>query len=475
MDRVFGARAAAGTALLLLLLSLVFLPGCRSRTRFAPTTTPRVTPGVTPRVTPRVTPGVTPGVTTVPVAAKPAPVRRAARVPGTALKPSVADLSLGEIRARILDGANLTVAAEAYRRAEARGRVTQAALPPNPYVMLRKRRIDDFDLFGSGFGELEVGQPFELGGKRSARVAQARAEAVAVSEEVRVVTANLLRDAEIQFYRALRIAEDLGVAREEAQVASELEDLAGTRFREGKDSRIPVLRFEAAAADARLSVADLERRYERACRALDEFVGATPGSTRSVAGSWDEAALTNLDKTLTMSALERHPRRRAADRAACAADKAIRRADADRWTNLVVGIQGEYDSDFDRSYVGFTFLLPLPLWNKNEGERARARATARRAHINVRAEALKLEVELDRAILAYERALQNEAGYRNEILPRLQTSLDLAREAYTAGRATYLDVLDALLTLYRSRRTRFGHLEEQAQAAAVVRYLTEAF
>ena len=391
------------------------------------------------------------------------------------LRPSVADLSLGELRARILDSANLTVAAEAYRRAEARGRVTQAALPPNPYVMLRKRRIDDFDIFSTGFGELEVGQPFELGGKRDARVAQARAEAAAVDEEVRVVTANTLRDAEVQFYRALRFVADLGVAREQLQVASELQELADTRYREGKDSRVPVLRFEAAAEDARLAVSDLERRVERACRALDEFAGAEPGSTRSVTGSWDEAVLTQLDKTLTLQALARHPRQLAAERAACAADTAIRRADADRWTNLVVGIQGEYDADFDRSYFGFSFLLPLPLWNKNEGERARTRAAARRAHVNVRAEALKLQVELDRAILAYERARENEAGYRNEILPRLETSLELAREAYRAGRGTYLDVLDALLTLYRQRRTRFGHLEEQAQAAAVVRYLTEAF
>lgn len=435
-----GVRAATAIALLLLLLG-----ACRSRTQ------------------------VTPSTTSTTVSTTSAPVRR------VGLRPSVADLSLSGIRARILDEANLTVAAEAYRRAEARGDIHQASLPPNPYVMLRRRRIDDLNLFDSGFGVLEVGQPFELGGKRAARVAQARAEAAAVDQEVRVVTANTLRDAELQFYRALRIAEDLGVAREEFQVATELQELADTRYREGKDSRVPVLRFEAAAEEARLAVTDLERRYERACRALDEFIGTEPGSTKSVTGTWGESVLTSVDKDLTLAALSKHPRQMAAERAACAADKAVRRADADRWTNLVVGLEGLYDHETDRSYVGFSFLLPLPLWNKNEGERTRARAAARRAHTNVQAEALKLRVELDRAVITYERALHNQVGYQQEILPRLQTSLDLAREAYTGGRATYLDVLDALQTLYRQRRTRFGHLEEQAQAAAVVRYLTEAF
>jgi len=445
MRGLLGARAVAGIALL-----AVLLPACRSRTRIQPVVT-----------------GTVPSATSA--------GSRAVSSRSAGLRPSVADLTLSEIRARILDSANLTVAAEAYRRAEARGRVQQAGLPPNPYVMLRRRRMDDLNIFDSGFGVLEVGQPFELGGKRSARVAQARAEAAAVDQEVRIVTANTLRDAEIQFYRALRIAEDLGVAREQFQVATELQELADTRYREGKDSRIPVLRFEAAAEDARLAVTDLERRYERACRALDEFVGAKPGSTRSVTGAWDASFLTTVEKGLTMAALAKHPRQLAAERAACAADKAVRRADADRWTNLVVGLEGLYDHDTDRTYVGFSFLLPLPLWNKNEGERTRARAAARRAHTNVQAEALKLQVELDRAILSYERAQQNQVGYQEEILPRLQTSLDLAREAYTGGRATYLDVLDAMLELYRQRRTRFGHLEEQAQAAAVVRYLTEAF
>ena len=97
-----------------------------------------------------------------------------------------------------------------------------------------------------------------------------------------------------------------------------------------------MLRFEAAAQDARLDVTDLERRYERACRALDEFVGAEPGSTQSVSGSWEESILTNLDKSLTLEALAKHPRQLAAERAACAADRAVRRADADRWTDLVV-------------------------------------------------------------------------------------------------------------------------------------------
>jgi cobalt-zinc-cadmium efflux system outer membrane protein len=382
-------------------------------------------------------------------------------------------LRLGEVRGRILDRANLTVAAEAFRNAEARGRVVQAAQPPNPYVMLRQRRISNFQLFNTGFGELEVGIPIELGHKRSARVRQAMAEASAVSEEVRVVTANTLRDAELAFYRALRISLELQIARDQAKVAIELRDLAEVRYKEGRDGRVPALRFSAAADDASLDVQDLERRYERACRTLDELVGAPSGSTQRVEGTWARGTLTDFDRREARVALERHPRRRAVDRAAAAAERAVARADADVWPNLVVGVQGERDFDLDRDYVGISFLVPVPLFDKNQGNRAFARAKARRAHTQVQAEALRLSVELDQALIAYDRASRNAEGFQDDILPTLQQSLDLARKAYEAGRSTYLDVLDALGALYRARRTRIRHLEEQAQAAVIVHYLTE--
>ena len=86
---------------------------------------------------------------------------------------------------------------------------------------------------------------------------------------------------------------------------------------------------------------------------------------------------------------------------------------------------------------------------------------------------MKLNVELDQAVIAYERASRNAEGYAEEILPTLQQSLDLAEQAYKGGRSTYLDVLDALQALYRARRTRVSHVEERAQAVVVVHYLTE--
>ena len=379
--------------------------------------------------------------------------------------------TLPEVRARVLERANLDLAAAAIRADEARGRVTEAGLWPNPSLLVRQRRVDDLDLFSSGFLEVEVGQPIELGGKRGARVERAGAELAAVDEEVRALAASTLRDAESGFFRALRLERELAEAREEARTTAELEALAVSRFEAGKDTRIARLRFEAAAADARLAVRDLERRHAEACRALDELLGAPAGTVAGVDGALEAGVLGAGERERAQDALAGHPRLRAAEMRATAADRAVDSATAGAWPDFTVGLAYERDHDLNENFLGLLFQLPLPLLNRNQGVREEAQAAARRARKTLEAEALRTRVELEAAFLAYDRANENVAGYARDIIPRLETSLELTRAAYAAGKASYLDVLDAHLSLIRSRRARLGHEEARALAAVEIRYL----
>ena len=379
--------------------------------------------------------------------------------------------TLEAVRARILGHATPHLGAEAFRPVEARGRADEAGLWPNPYVLVRKREVDDDDLFSSGMTEVEIGQPIPLGGKRGARAAQASAEAETTVEVLGALTLRSLRDVEVQFFRVLGLQEDLAEAGEEASTAVKLEALAAERFQAGKDSRIAVLRFQAAAETARLAVQDLTHKHASACRGLDDLLGVGAGTTAGVDGAWRSALLTGVDKRAAREALIRHPRRRAADRAVAAADLAVERAVADAWPDLTLGLAYERSHEKHENFLGFLVKVPVPLLDRNQGDRAAARAAARRARKALEAETLKLSTELEVALVAYDRAAQNAAGFADNILPRLEQSLALTRSAYEAGKASYLDVLDSLLTLIRTRRERLGHLVDRARATAEVRYL----
>lgn len=384
-------------------------------------------------------------------------------------------LTLGELRARILELHNLPLAAEALRVDEARAREREAQLRPNPYVLLRKRRVDDLDFTGTGSTELELGQPIELGGQRSARAKLARAEAEVVSEEVRALTARTLRDAEQRFCTLLRLELDLAEAREAARVAEELATLAAERVESGKESRIALLRFEAAATDARLEAEDLERRRERGCRELDELIGAPSGTVAGADGALDtgELVASASDLEAARERLAHHPRLVAAEGAAEVARRALDSAEADVWPDLTVAVTYEHDQDLDRDYSGLLLKLPLPAWDRNQGRRDEARAAQRRASRAIEAELLALDVELSSAWLDHRRAERNLAGYDEEILPRLEEAFALTRSAFDAGRVSWSGVLDAHLALIAAKRARLDHLEARGRAAAQLRYLTD--
>lgn len=382
--------------------------------------------------------------------------------------------SLADVRRRVLTHANPRLAAEVHRVAEARGRTEEAGLWPNPLLRMRKRRIDDFNAIETGFLEVELAQPFELGGKRGARTEHARAEAEAVQATFDALTLAKLREAEMQYFRVLRLEQDLEQAREEAKAAAALEQLSAARFASGKASRIAVLRFEAASEEAALTVEDLARKHAEACRELDDLLGVDAGITLGVSGDWGPTQITASVLDAARVSLEDHPRLDAARKSSVAAEKAVDAVTAGAWPDITLGVEYAHDYDEHEDFTGFMIELPLPFWNRSQGSRAAAKAAVRRARRTVDAESLRLRVEFDAAVIAYRKAARNATGYERDILPRLEESLALTRQAYAVGKSSYMDVLDVMLTLIRARRTRLDHQEAQARAAVEIRYLLGA-
>ncbi|MEW6741407.1 MAG: TolC family protein [Planctomycetota bacterium] len=393
-------------------------------------------------------------------------------VPSDAPSPSaLRRLTLTEVHELVQSLSSRRLAAASFHPVEARSRVEQAGLWPNPYVMLRKREVSDFDLIDSGMSELEVGQPFELGGKRAARVDSLRAESDVAEASFGAACAETLRDAEEQFTKVLRLQEEIELVRVEAETASALAVLVEARHEAGRESRVVLLERQSEAERARLQVQDLEREHSRACRELDDLLGLTAGTTLGVEGDWQEVCHAAPDREQTLAALASHPRRVAAELSVTAAERAQRRAEADVWPDLMVGVAYEHREETEDDLLGCYVSVPLPLWDRRQGLRSESRAAAARARSTLEAETLELTVALEAAWLTFERARHNVTGYEEDILPRLEESLVLTRQAHDAGRASRIEVLESELILFRARQQRLRHREDQARAAAEIRYL----
>lgn len=99
--------------------------------------------------------------------------------------------------------------------------------------------------------------------------------------------------------------------------------------------------------------------------------------------------------------------------------------------------------------------VSLPTWidrrQKNQLEEANARLQAKKADADVVAQQLELRTRERLAQLAATQSII--ALYRDRIVPLDELSLESALSGYTAGKAPFLTVLDALDTLYTDRTT----------------------
>jgi outer membrane protein TolC len=88
--------------------------------------------------------------------------------------------------------------------------------------------------------------------------------------------------------------------------------------------------------------------------------------------------------------------------------------------------------------------MTLPIWrDKIAAEIAAAQAQKQSAEARLSAEQIELAAELASMLYMYRESERNVELYGTTLLPKARQSLDTARFGYTAGRASFLDVIDA--------------------------------
>jgi cobalt-zinc-cadmium efflux system outer membrane protein len=117
------------------------------------------------------------------------------------------------------------------------------------------------------------------------------------------------------------------------------------------------------------------------------------------------------------------------------------------------------DTDF---IIGPSIGMELPIFDQNQAQIARAEFVFQQARKLL--DALKRQVTQE-ARIVFERAriACDVAGdYKDRVLPLRQTNLDLSREAYQAGKLSFLSVLEAQRTLLEARSKYVDTLRDAA-------------
>lgn len=328
-------------------------------------------------------------------------------------------------------------AAEAeVRSAEARAR--QAGYRSNPELSFE---LENFagtgELRGVSSAEatLAVNQRLDLGGRRTARVAAARADIAVQQLRLAIARADLAQNVRQEFARAVAAGERLQQADEAVERARELARVATILVDAGRDPPLRGLRARSALAQA---------QAQREAAAADELAARTTlasllGSTtaiQSLAGSAIDLTPTQIQQEQSLEV-----RLAAAEAAAAEAELQVQLAERRIDPAIGVGIRHVRATGDFGLVAGVS--MPLRVFDRNQGNIEAARAAVVAAESR-RAGALTSATSRGRnAIGTVEAALRRVAALERGAIPEAAEALRLSQVAYREGRASLLEVIDA--------------------------------
>lgn len=368
--------------------------------------------------------------------------------------------------------ASATALAEAYspsvsaarRELEAsEAEVRQADLPPNPELAVLLE--DERRATRTTTAQLNI--PLELGGKRAARVAEARRASELAQAGLLGARAELRARLLAAFFRVLVAQERVKLAGASAELSTRGADATARRVAAGKISPVDETRARVEQANAELELADARAELQSARQALAAFWGSPELGHAQVEGDLDalpvradaQQLLAALDTAPTLEASRLEWERR---KAAIEVERSRQVPDL----TLNVGAKRSNDTQITQAVVGVT--VPLPLFDRNEGRLEAALRRADKAEDDYRAARIRLANEARHAASQLALASASARTLKVTILPAAQQAHDAATRGFEAGKFGFLDVLDAQRSLLQARVRYLDVVAGAHQAAATL-------
>lgn len=306
-------------------------------------------------------------------------------------------------------------------------------------------------------------QPFELGGKRVARIAAAERATELVRAQLDAKQSELQANVTAAFFTSLIAQERVRLAQASLDLARTGTQTAGKRVISGKVSPVEETRAKVAEANVRLELIQAQGELQNSLQELRALM-AQPSTIAALDGN----ALA-LPALLPQEALEQ----RIADAPALRlARLEVRRLgalaeveSAKRVPDITVnaGIKRAQDQGRNQAVIGIS--IPLPVFDTNRGAIVEALRRQDKAEDEARAIELRLRADVAVARERQSTASAEVAAVQSEILPGAQSAFDAASKGFELGKFDYLEALDAQRSLLQARAQYLRSLAEVHRAA----------
>jgi cobalt-zinc-cadmium efflux system outer membrane protein len=330
----------------------------------------------------------------------------------------------------------------------------QAGLPPNPKLKLE---IENFAGSGTASGlsgsELttEISQELELLGKRSKRAKIASLKADLVIYEIAAFKLELVNEVETAFITLLESQSLKKVSEKNLLLAEKSLEVFRTLLDSGKISTLSVNRAKLAVSEARELLYEADSAETKAASNLRSKLGGVIREVRAKGNlsthSFNSASAGNIT-------LSNHPLMLIEKIRIKIAETTHDLERAQRMSNmeLSAGVRHSRETNENSAVAGLS--IPLPLFNRNQGKIRAASERINQAKEDARITEYYLKNRLEKLKAELLSARNRCEEYNKNTISTAQLAVEDIDEAYSSGKASLLEVLDAKEVLFRIEKGR---------------------
>jgi outer membrane protein TolC len=258
-------------------------------------------------------------------------------------------------------------------------------------------------------------------------------------------------DVKRAYYRLYFLEEKIRVNRETLTLLSELEKLARAQNEVGRVTLQDVLRAQIEQDRLRNDLANLEDSRGPLLAQFKAALGMRPDEPAPpVPERFESTPLDLTADVLLERALAENTRLKAMASDVHSAEAAIRLAYKARMPDTSVGFMADLKTTPTLYRPWGT--ISIPLWrDKLAAQVAEAQANKRAGEARLSAEQIALAADVAERAFVYREASRNLALLQDQLLPKQQQSLEVARSGYLAGQIDFFNLTDAEQTLLRFR------------------------
>ena len=378
----------------------------------------------------------------------------------TSQEPAVLTLPVAEGLA-MRANAELAVATREFEATE--GGVIQGGARPNPELafLLEDTRRE------TRTTTLQLNQPIELGGKRSARLAAAGRVRDVAAVELDLRRAEIRALVSANFFDVLAAQERIRLAQEVANLAKRATEVAAKRVASGKVPPLEETKARVTEANVRLdlSLAQSELRTARQ-RLASTWGNHLPRFERAEGRLEPLPALPSAESMNTRLAESPHLKRAKIEiqRRKSLAD--LERAK--RTPDLTVSLGAMRVAELGRNQVLLGLSIPIPVFDSNRGNQLTTLKLTDKARDELVAMQIRLASESQAALERLAAARNAADTLKRDVLPGAQNAYDVATKGFELGKFNFLDVLDAQRTLFEAKSQYLRAVAETHRANAEI-------